>query len=78
MTKKCLNCKIDIDLVGDFCSTNCNDEWQMKNQKCVECGKDIDLLEDEFKIKNQGLQDPELICMNCFNEKMGKKNEKEN
>jgi len=63
--KHCLNCKIEIDLVGDFCSTRCNDEWQLLKQNCITCKKEIDLLEDEFKIINDG-QDPKMMCKTCY------------
>lgn len=64
--KRCLQCKKEIDLVGDFCSEKCSDDWQLLNQKCSTCGKDIDLMEDEFKIRNQGEQDPTMICIPCY------------
>jgi hypothetical protein len=55
-----------IDLVGDFCSEKCSDDWQALNQKCSVCGHAIDLLEEEFKIHNKGEQDPKIICIPCF------------
>jgi predicted nucleic acid-binding Zn ribbon protein len=35
--KHCLNCKQEIDLVGDFCSEKCSNDWQAQNQKCATC-----------------------------------------
>ena len=64
--KPCLQCKKEIDLVGDFCSEKCSDEWQVLNQKCSTCEKEIDLLEDEFKIKNNGEQESKIFCIPCF------------
>lgn len=64
--KNCLNCKKEIDIVGDFCSTKCNDDWQANNEKCLRCGKTINLLEDEFKIENNGTQDPQMMCLECW------------
>jgi predicted nucleic acid-binding Zn ribbon protein len=63
--KYCLNCKITIDLVGDFCSEKCNSDWQELNGKCSVCSKPIDFFEDEFKIRNKGEQEPNIICMTC-------------
>ncbi len=66
-------------MVGDFCSTKCNDDWQANNQKCLRCGKTINLLEDEFKIENNGQQDPQMMCIDCHNDgNAGKLEEKKN
>lgn len=66
MMKHCLNCKQEIDLVGDFCSEKCSNDWQAQNQKCATCSKPIDLLEQEFKIQNNGEQEPKIICISCY------------
>lgn len=66
--KNCMNCQKEIDMVGDFCSTKCNDDWQAKNEHCIRCGKGIDLLEDEFKIENNGTQDPQMVCITCWHD----------
>jgi hypothetical protein len=76
--KNCLNCKKEIDIVGDFCSTKCNDDWQANNQKCIRCGKTINLLEDEFKIENNKTQDPQMVCLECHNDGNAGKIEEKN
>lgn len=64
--KHCLQCKKEIDLVGDFCSEKCSNDWQALNQKCGKCGNTIDLLEDDFKVENNGEQEPKIICITCY------------
>lgn len=57
----CLNCNKDISsIMGQFCSSQCSEQWQEKNQSCKKCGKDMNLVEDQYTIKES-----QVFCETC-------------
>lgn len=61
---KCLNCEKEIELLSQFCSTECSDEWQSKNQTCSKCEKQMNLLEEEYTIRRDG-DKAIVLCQTC-------------
>lgn len=58
----CLNCKKLIEnILGQFCSEKCSEEWQEKNQECSQCKRQLDLLEEEYTVNNS----QQVLCQRC-------------
>jgi hypothetical protein len=47
-------------IMGQFCSDDCSEKWQEKNQSCKKCGNDLNLLEDQYTIKQN-----QVYCQSC-------------
>lgn len=61
---KCINCEKEINLLSQFCSEKCSDEWQSKNQSCNKCEKEMNLLEEEYTIRRNG-KNTIVLCQTC-------------